>query len=456
MPAAFYRTWVVLISSGMVLGCASPLRDLEPMEPELPADHSFVQEDAVAPAYDWWTQLGSPELDALLAQAMSDSPDVQVALERLQSAEAALSQSRADLWPSLSFRAGASHRKDLDNSDTGFSSGSSLSFSAGYEIDLWARRAADIDSAELDFESQRLTLRSAEMMLTGQMVQQYIALLASQESLRIAYSNLEASQELERIVQVKFEAGVVSGMEIAQQRNTTLSLISRLAGLEKNLAVQKRALAALIGSDTLTLPTMNLTLAELNLPAVAAVQPASLLAQRPDIRQANIALWQSHASVWQAESSRWPSLSLSAGLSASDVLNPTGWALSLGESLALPLFDGGKISAQIAQAESAERVAQIEYRRTVRAAMQEALDALDELSYQQEELQNSVLVLANNERLLHLAQIRFDSGDTDFSDLLSAQRTFFSARDSMVSTRQSHLNALIALYLTLGDIPRGG
>lgn len=84
--------------------------------------------------------------------------------------------------------------------------------------------------------------------------------------------------------------------------------------------------------------------------------------------------------MWQAETSRWPSLSLSADLSASDVLSPTGWALSFGESLAMPLIDGGKIQAQIAQAESAERVARIEYRTTVSAAMVEALDALSELT----------------------------------------------------------------------------
>ncbi|MAE35320.1 MAG: hypothetical protein CMH97_08790 [Oceanospirillaceae bacterium] len=158
--------------------------------------------------------------------------------------------------------------------------------------------------------------------------------------------------------------------------------------------------------------------------------------------------------MWQAETSRWPSLSLSADLSASDVLSPTGWALSFGESLAMPLIDGGKIQAQIAQAESAERVARIEYRTTVSAAMVEALDALSELDYQVHELANSEAVLDNNRRLLSLAQIRFDSGDTDFTNLLSAQRTLFSAQDAMISARQSYLLALVSLYLTLGDIPR--
>ena len=100
------------------------------------------------------------------------------------------------------------------------------------------------------------------MTLTGQVVQQYIALIAAQESLRLANSNLAASKELERIMQVKFEAGVVSGVELAQQRNTTLSLLSRLAGLEVSLANQKRALAFLVGSQQLSVPEAVMTPAE--------------------------------------------------------------------------------------------------------------------------------------------------------------------------------------------------
>ena len=454
MPLLRLTSLALVAASTLLVSCSSPLRNPEPEPVDLPPQEWFNQSDAVTPAADWWRQLGSDELNGLLDAAMQGNPDVQIAVERLTAANASLRQSKADSWPSLSARAGASQRRNLDESDAGFANSSSLSFSAGYEIDLWARRATDIDSAELALESQRLALRSVEMTLTGQVVQQYIALIAAQESLRLANSNLAASKELERIMQVKFEAGVVSGVELAQQRNTTLSLLSRLAGLEVSLANQKRALAFLVGSQQLSVPEVVMTLGELTLPSVADIQPAQLLTQRPDIQQAAIALWQSHASVWQAETSRWPSLSLSAGLSASDVLSPTGWALSFGESLAMPLIDGGKIQAQIAQAESAERVARIEYRTTVSAAMVEALDALSELDYQVHELANSEAVLDNNRRLLSLAQIRFDSGDTDFTNLLSAQRTFFSAQDAMISARQSYLLALVSLYLTLGDIPR--
>ena len=91
-------------------------------------------------------------------------------------------------------------------------------------------------------------------------------------------------------MQVKFEAGVVSGVELAQQRNTTLSLLSRLAGLEVSLANQKRALAFLVGSQQLSVPEVVMTLEELTLPSVADIQPAQLLTQRPDIQQAAIAL----------------------------------------------------------------------------------------------------------------------------------------------------------------------
>ena len=236
MPLLRLTSLALVAASTLLVSCSSPLRNPEPEPVDLPPQEWFNQSDAVTPAADWWRQLGSDELNGLLDAAMQGNPDVQIAVERLTAANASLRQSKADSWPSLSARAGASQRRNLDESDAGFANSSSLSFSAGYEVDLWARRATDIDSAELALESQRLVLRSVEMTLTGQVVQQYIALIAAQESLRLANSNLAASKELERIMQVKFEAGVVSGVELAQQRNTTLSLLSRLAGLEVSLA----------------------------------------------------------------------------------------------------------------------------------------------------------------------------------------------------------------------------
>lgn len=240
-PYSLFRISLLAPACALLIACTSPLQ--APVTPTVntPPDEWFHQSEAVAPAAEWWRQLGSDELNLLLSIAMRDNPDVQIARERLISADASLRQARADRWPSVSVRAGASHKKDLDGSGEGFNSGSSLSFSAGYEVDLWARRATDIDSSELDYESQRIALRSVEMTLTGQVVQQYITLLAARESLRLARSNLAASQELERIMQVKFDAGAVSGVELAQQRNTTLSLVGRLAALETALHSEERA-----------------------------------------------------------------------------------------------------------------------------------------------------------------------------------------------------------------------
>jgi NodT family efflux transporter outer membrane factor (OMF) lipoprotein len=447
---------IAALLSVVLSGCSNPLHHSEPEPIQMPSAEWFDQQHAVTPVSDWWRQLGSEELNQLLAQAMRDNPDVQIALQRLQVTEALLQQNRSANWPSLAARAGASQSQDLEGNDSGFSNSSSLSFSASYEVDLWARRATDIDNAQLDVEAQQWQNRSAEITLTGQLVQHYVKLLALQERLRLARKNLAASKNLQRIVQIKFGAGAVSGIEVAQQKNTTLGLKSRVAGLEYELAVQKRVLAALSGRTDLNLPAQEMTLDQLSLPAVADIQPAALLSQRPDIQLANIELWQRHADIWLAESKRWPTLNLSAGLSASDVLNPTGWVLSVGESLTMPLFDGGSISAQIQQAEAGERIAKIQYRQTIMTAMQETLDALDELSYQHQELEIAKAELENNQRLLSLAEVRFDSGDTDFSDLLNAQRSLFSAEDSLVVIRQNHLNALVSLYLVLGDIPAVG
>ncbi|WP_221801761.1 efflux transporter outer membrane subunit [Oceanobacter mangrovi] len=448
---------LVTLLAGAVLasGCAGPQAfEAENVAlPQLNSQQAQLIRDAGELQRQWWQQLGSPVLDRLMDEASIDNIDLRQAVLRLQQTQVALKQENADRWPTLSAKASASQNKQLD-AGSGWQSGTGLSLTASYTVDLWSRRATLIEQAELDVVAAELDLASARITLQANLATQYLQWLALQSRLELAQQNLQASQALEELVQVRFEAGDASGIEVAQQRNTTLSLQGSLMSLQQEVAASQRALAALLGKTDLKLDLGHEHFDAIRIPQSADVQPARLLKQRPDLLSAELALRQRHQDIYLAESDRWPSLSLSAGLSPVDLLSLAGdWTLALGEALSVTLFDGGSSKADVDNARLEAQLARLDYRSAVISAMQEVLDALEAVDYEKRQTVLAQDTLQNNEHLLELAQLRYDSGDTDFSDLLDAQRSFFSARDSLVSQRLSQLDSLLDLYAALGEPP---
>ena len=125
----------------------------------------------------------------------------------------------------------------------------------------------------------------------------------------------------------------------------------------------------------------------------------------------------------------------------------------MGSSLSAPLFNAGRIRNQIAAADTNVSIDEVNYRYTVITAIQDALETLSEFSYQEKLLTVRKQTLTNNQRLYHLAKLRYDSGDTDFLNLLTAQRSWFSARDSLIQVKNNQLLATINIYRAMGVAP---
>ncbi len=141
-------------------------------------------------------------------------------------------------------------------------------------------------------------------------------------------------------------------------------------------------------------------------------------------------------------------------LGLDDVLNGgESWLLSVVGSLTAPLFDAGRIRNQIAAAEEGVSIAELNYRQTVLIAMQDALETLSELSYQQRLLNVGEQGVANNWQLYDLAKLRYDPGVTDSINLLTAQRSWFRARDSLIQAKNNQLLATVNVFRAMGVAP---
>ncbi|MBR0566718.1 efflux transporter outer membrane subunit [Azoarcus sp. L1K30] len=421
-------------------------------EPALPADTAHVI------MADWWRGFGSAPLDALVREALKANPDLKIQGERVVQAELTLSGTAASRLPNL----GASGGTDWNRSDNGDggsnavseSRSSSLRLSASYELDLWGRVAATVAGAQASLATSRFDLDALRLSMTASVATVYFQRLASQERLEIAHANLATAERVLKVVEARYRNGAASALDLSRQRTTVLAQRAAIGPLEYQLRQTDTALAVLLGRTPQETGFAHDALNALEIPEVAAVLPADLLLRRPDLAAAEAALHGASADIAAARASLLPSFSLavSGGVASNALLSLANPSSMIGVSASLlhTIFDGGRLQAQLDSTRSRQRELVEQYRKAILTALKEVEDALGNTirDARQERIQRQVATEA--ERSLRLAELRYREGADDVLSVLDAQRTLFSAQDSLALIRQARLTDAVDLYRALG------
>lgn len=439
----------------LLAGCAqSPRQHALPVE--LPPTWGAATPQGNWPDPHWWTGFQAAELDRLIELALADSPDVRIAEQRVRAAELAVQQAGSSLFPSLGLSASSGSRRSEapGSSGTVRSESSSAALNIGYEVDLWGRLSAGVRGAEASLDGVRFDQESVRLTLTSGVANAYFQHLSLVDRLEIARQNLQLAERLMAIVETRARYGSASALDVSRQRTTVLSQRAALLPLETQLRQTRHALALLVGKLPGELVLQGDRIERLSLPAVGVDVPGAILSRRPDLARAEADLRAADAQVDVARAALLPTLQLSAGgsLATSTLLSlsdPTR-VLSLTGSLAQNLFDGGKLRRQVDIGEVGVQQSWQAYRKTLLTAVKEVEDALVNVERQGTQELNQSAVRDEAQRSLQLSEQRYKAGAAGLSDVLDAQRTFFSAQDQLAQIRLSRLSASVDLIKALG------
>lgn len=453
-----------LLPALLALGLAACAITEPVARPDMTLPASWAEAPAattVGPAIQsdpWWQQFNSPRLDALVAEAMAASPDLRIQAERVIQAELALRTTSASLFPGLSL-GGNSGWSRSDNGEGGSSAvserkSSALNLTASYELDLWGRVAATVDSASAGLAATRYDHDAARLSMAASVATTYFQLLTVQERLDIARQNLAIAERVLRVVEIRFRNGVASALDVSRQLTTVLSQRAAIEPLEVQARQTRSALAILLGRNPQDLPFERERIDALAIPAVSPGLPAELLLRRPDLASAEAGLSAASADIAAARAELLPRFSLSAaGGVASDVLlslaDPST-SLSLSASIVQSIFDGGRLRAQVDISRSRQRELVESYRKAILTALKEVEDALGNTTRDANQEAAQRQILAQAERTLRLAELRYREGADDLLSVLDAQRTLFSTQDQLAQLRQARLGDAVGLYRALG------
>ena len=419
----------------------------------------------------WWAQFNDPILDALVQRAVKSNFDLAVAQARIREARAAVGASDAELWPTLDGAASYGRSRTSANaSGSGNQSGGASSssqgdlehlfkagFDAAWEIDIFggARRRIEAGEAALDAATEER--RSVLVTLLGEVARNYIELRAWQRRLAVAQENLTAQRETLRLTKVRFDAGLAGDLEVAQAEGQTQTTTAQIPLLESALRQTVYRLDLLLAGrpgllrSELAEPAMIPALP----PQAQVGMPVELLRRRPDIRRAERQLAAATAQVGAATADLYPKFSLTGvfglqSISASDWLVGRSRFWSIGPTITWPLFDGGKIRANIEIRNAQQEQAFHLYEKSVLTGLADVESAL--VNYNKEQTRYRALLEAAsaNRRAVRIAEDLYSHGLVAFLNVLDAQRGVYAAEDDLAQSEANMAANLVALYKALG------
>lgn len=409
----------------------------------------------------WWELYRSPELDALVGQALKANPNLDAAQAALRQAHELLYAQQGALFPTVGANAGASQQ--LFN---GAQSGqpnltaqfglTTASLSISYAVDLWGgvRRQVESQVAQVDF--QRFQLEAAYLTLTTNVVAAAVNLASLRGQIAATEAIIRIQTDALQLVQTQFNLGGASQADVLTQQAALTQTQATLPPLQKQLAQQRNQLMTLLGKPPTEDAGQRLELASLHLPEQLPLSlPSQLVEQRPDVRSAEAQLHTASANVGVAVANQLPQFNITgqlgtASAGAGMLFGPGSALWSLGASVAQTLIDGGQLEHRKRAAVAAFDQAAAQYRSTVLSAFQDVANALRALQSDADALAVSTLAEQAARQSLDLAQQQYAAGAINYLILLNAQQTYQNALINRVKAQAARYSDTAALFQALG------
>ena len=425
------------------------------VETTLPSDYQTesVVQVSESSAADWWLGFNDPELSSLIELAQTDNLDIQETLTQLRATYALTKAIRSDLFPTfdgfLDNRLGSLLTSGIDPSLTG-SLGASMSFNP----DITGRNKNRLAAAQADYLAAELGVDNLRRLIREAVALQYIELRRAGARLALLQTTLDLQQTTLEIVEARYAAGLSPKLDVDRTRADYSRTRAQQSLIMANRKQAMYALSVLTGQlpgalefdDALTdqIPTFS---------AGAAVSlPADLVRRRPDIRAAAANLESEIISIRVEKSDLLPSLQLPGSISAGygDVSGSADEiSLSLSALLDIPLFDYGRRQAEVEAQRARAKAAAIAYRSSVLSALQEVEGSLVQISAIQQSLDMQLESVRSSEAAYDQLDALYREGLASFIDVLDAQRTLISSRESIVQTEANLASAIVSLYAAL-------
>lgn len=418
-----------------------------------------VQTNATVLPAKWWTIFDDAELDTLEMQAVAANQDLRRAVARVAESRALARVSEADLYPSLSVSGGHSINRASEN--TAHAPLRDLEYQEhyrqlelGYEIDVWGRVRRSIEAGKAELAATETDMQVVLLTLTSDVARNYLQMRSLDHEKEVTRATLDLRRDTVGLQETRYQAGLINEVDVTRARTELANVEAELHALTRNRTQLEHALAILCGRAPaeFSLASMPKTVMP---PHIPAGLPSSLMERRPDIVVAEEKLHAECARIGIAEAAFFPTIKLTgyAGGATADFGTLLDWSSrfgSLGPSIHVPIFEGGRNQANLNAAKARYEQSMASYRGTVLNAFREVEDSLSDLSTLAAQSEAVSRAVASSRATASLANDRYQQGLTSYLDVVDAQRAALQAERTEVQLRGQRAVSTILLAKALG------
>ena len=408
----------------------------------------------------WWTLFRSPELNALVEEALRANPDVSAAQAALRQANELVYADQASLFPSVGANLSKTREK-VSGASTGAASApiltlSSASLNVSYAPDVFGGTRRQIESSTAQAQYQRFALEATYLTLSTNVVNTAVNLASLRDQIAATGQIIQLQSDQLDLLQAQRRLGAIADTDVLTQQTALAQTRATLAPLQKQLAQTRNQLMAYLGRFPNQDKGERFNLASLHLPQELPVSlPSALVSQRPDVRAAEAQLHEASANIGVAVANQLPQFSITGSLgstvaSGSKLFSAGSGVWSLAGAIAQPLFDAGALEHRKRAAVAAYDQSAAQYRGTVITAFQDVANVLRALEADAEALKQQVAAERSAQASLALVQAQYRLGAVAYINLLTAQQTYQNTVLTRVQAQAVRYSDSAALFQALG------
>ncbi len=434
----------------------------------LPEAHSLeiatlgATQDTIAwPAEQWWQRYGDPQLNTLIEEAISDNPGMVAAQARLARANAGVDAVGADSYPQLGVSFTSTRQRYTENGAIppplagATRTDARLALNVSYDLDFWNKNGALLKAAVSTSRAAEVERRAAASILASTVSTAYFNLQRELAQRTVLDDAIEQRAKVSALTQQRFDAGLDTRVEIKQAESALAQARTQRAQLNEDIALARNQLAALCGQGPARgeqIQAVVLGAPGTDLPLNI---PLSLVGRRPDIVAARWRVEAAQGQVAAAHALFYPDINLAAfvgtsALGLSNLFNSGSQILGVGPAITLPLFQGGRLNANLHGREADSNLALAAYNQTVLNAVNEVADTLASVRALEKVQAEQRLAKDAIDQAYALAAKRYRAGLGNYLSVLAAQSAVLEQSRLELDLKARALTLDVALAKALG------
>lgn len=460
-PTAITALIAVASAALLLSGCATPGQPAERLAQATPAALGLPDTAAPPAPGRWWALLGDEQLAGLVDRALRDQPSLALARSRVDRAAALARLTEAADAPQANLSVEATRQRFTEHGlvpapiagsvrNTG-----TVQVGFGWSPDWYGQQAAALAASLGQAKAAEADAAAAAHALAAQVTRSYIALARLVAQREVAERTLAQREELRSLTSQRVAAGLDTRVEAVQADSALPDARAQIEALDEQISLARHQLAALSGQAPDALDALAPALGRLALQRLPAELGADLLARRPDVAAARWRIESAGEEIKVARTAFYPNVNLTAfiGLNAiglDNVFDAGSRQAGVTPALHLPLFDGGRLRAQLGGREAELNGAIAQYNAAVLDAVREARDAISSLQSLARQRREQAAALDGAQTAHALALQRYRAGLGSYLIVLNTETQWLAQRRQAVELQARELDTGIALLRALG------